>query len=153
MAELTFTGRFITDTVKLLVLLRRTKIVWFHCKVPIMQIVAFISIVLSHAWFYHVTVMRNQSLFDCIYFVYTTLSTIGFGHILFDVDYLISLDLSYQIFLYTVGPLFFFVGFSLLASLINSFVTLRTDGKIDDKLAEEEDHTVQVEPSEHEVME
>ena len=118
-----------------------------------MQIVAFISIVLSHAWFYHVTVMRNQSLFDCIYFVYTTLSTIGFGHILFDVDYLISLDLSYQIFLYTVGPLFFFVGFSLLASLINSFVTLRTDGKIDDKLAEEEDHTVQVEPSEHEVME
>lgn len=131
--ELVFTGRLITNLFKLVVLnieevlLRRKKVFWIHRKVLFIQMTTLISIMLVHAWILHSMAMQNESFINCIYFIYITLSTIGFGDISFDVNYLASLSPVEHLLMGTVDPILFYLGFSMLSSLIDSVVSLRAE--------------------------
>ena len=131
--ELFFTGRLITNLFKFVVLkseeffMRRKKVKWIQRKILVIQIISLVIIILLHAWFLNATIMNNDSFMTCIYFVYITLSTIGFGDISFDVNYLISLDAIGQLFMGMADPILFYLGFSMLAALIDNVVSLRTN--------------------------
>ena len=79
----------------------------------------------GHAYIYSITIMKNQTLLNCIYFIFITMSTIGFGDISFDIDYIQKGTLE-SVF-YALDPVLFYMGFALLSSVINSAVNMSTD--------------------------
>ena len=80
----------------------------------------------GHAYIYSITIMKNQTLLNCIYFIFITMSTIGFGDISFDINYIQkgTLEAVY----YALDPVLFYMGFALLSSVINSAVNMETNG-------------------------
>ena len=72
--------------------------------------------------------MKVLWLASMLYCIYITWSTIGFGgDISFDLNYLISLDPICQLFMGIADPILFYLGFSMLAALIDNVVSLRTN--------------------------
>ena len=67
------------------------------------------------------------------------MSTIGFGDISFDIDYIRNGSLG--TLFYALDPVLFCMGFALLSSVINSAVNMETNGnnKIKDMAKNEEE--------------
>ena len=133
--NLVFIGRCIVEVIELIVLtveefiLGRKRVVWFQRKVMTIQVLCCILMLVGHAYLYKVTMMKNQTLLDCLYFIFITMSTIGFGDFSFDVEYIQSLDTTLVTVLSLVDPVLFYSSFSLLSSVISSAVNLSTDNR------------------------
>ena len=80
-----------------------------------------------HAYFYHKTVLRNTTYLDSVYFTFVTVTTIGFGDIVPDVEYMERLGIPMKNFLFSLYPFLFYTNFSLLASVIGSLTSAETD--------------------------
>ena len=131
-ASVVFCGRFITAAIKYLIIffeskvLKRDKIVKFRVKIILAQTLLNLASVTALSVFYYRTLLRNKSFFDSVYFVFITLSTIGFGDINLDLHFLSNstLTIFFSILLEWV---LFYIGFSSLASLISTCVSSETE--------------------------
>ena len=92
-ASVVFCGRFITAAIKYLIIsfeskvLKRDKIVKFKAKIILAEILLNMASVSALSLFYLCTLLRNKSFFDAVYFVFISLSTIGFGDITLDYNF------------------------------------------------------------------
>ena len=130
-ASVVFCGRFITATIKYFIIafesrvLKRDKIVKLKAKIILAETLLNLVSINALSLFYHCTLLKDKSFFDSIYFVFISLSTIGFGDITLDIDPSYStLMLSISVLL---DWILFNLGFSLLASLISTCVSSETE--------------------------
>ena len=126
-------GRVLSSLIKLLVvsveehLLARTRIVLFQRKFITVQVFTCASFMMFHAYFYHKTMFGNLTYLDSIYFTFVTMSTIGFGDLVYDAEFLNNLSYSILVVLTVADSFMFYTSFSLLASIIGSLTSVETD--------------------------
>ncbi|XP_066911149.1 potassium channel subfamily K member 4-like [Clytia hemisphaerica] len=131
-ASVVFCGRFITAVIKYLIIffesrvLKRNKIVKFRSKIIFAEIILNLASITALSLFYHFTLLRKKPFFDSVYFVFISLSTIGFGDVTLDLD---TISESTLILFLSVllDWLLFYIGFSSLASLISTMVSSETE--------------------------
>ena len=90
-----------------------------------------------NAYFYHNTMLRDNTYLDSIYFTFVTMSTIGFGDLVYDVEFINSLSYSIFVVISVADSFMFYTSFSLLASIIGSLTSVETD-RSDVKVRDEE---------------
>ena len=69
----------------------------------------------------------NLTYLDSIYFTFVTMSTIGFGDLVYDAEFLNNLSYSILVVLTVADSFMFYTSFSLLASIIGSLTSVETD--------------------------
>ena len=150
-ASVVFCGRFITATIKYFIIcfesrvLKRGIITKVQRKVISIEVILNIILVLTLSLLYNKTVLRNKDFFDSVYFVFITLSTIGFGDVIGDYDYVSNMSQwELGLFLMVSGNLFclaFASVVSLIGTCVSSIETERCykkkDGKSEEKIVDD----------------
>ena len=124
-----FCARFIVGTVKLFILaiesnvLKRKRIYYFRRKLIFIQVLLNLLAGLIYSAIVHNMYLYDRHFLDSIYFVFVTISTIGFGDISYNVDDNLKKKGVKDIILSIGEFIVFYVSFSLLASLIDIIVS------------------------------
>ena len=133
-ASVVFCGRFTTAVIKYFIisfesrLLKQDKVTRFERKIIAIQVALNIKFILLTSMFFHKTLLEHLTIFDSFYFIFISISTIGFGDIVYDIEGLTKLDALKQSIYLVVISVLFYTSFSLLAAIIGSCVSLGTDG-------------------------
>ena len=82
---------------------------------------------------------------DAFYFIFITVSTIGFGDMNYNTEFMLQKDTQELTILFVLGFVLFCIAFSLIASLITTLTNLETERKTkiirESKVNEKEDNT------------
>uniref|UniRef100_A0A7M5U2V6 Potassium channel domain-containing protein n=2 Tax=Clytia hemisphaerica TaxID=252671 RepID=A0A7M5U2V6_9CNID len=132
-ASVVFLGRFITAVIKYLIIffesrvLKRDKITKFQRKVIFIEVLLNIILVLILSLLYKKTILQHQGFLESVYYVLITISTIGFGDVTWDFEYVNNLTQWELLFFLTTSGNLFCLAFASLASLISTCVSQGTE--------------------------
>lgn len=142
-ATMFFCGRAISTLIKLVVVtieervLKKKQVSLLAAKTIFIEVALLISLILVHSWYFKMTGLKDHHFFDAVYFVFITLSTIGFGDINFDANFFEKLDPLDKCWVFIGDMSIFYVNFAMLASLINAIASLLTTTEDETKKKEE----------------
>ena len=131
-----FCGRALASMIKLFVVvfeerfLGRKRIVWFQRKFIIVQVGMSVSLMMIHALFYNKFILKNQTFLDAVYFTFITMSTIGFGDIVFDMEFFLDTSAEMLTFLTIADVILFYMNFSMLAAIVGSATSAKADREV-----------------------
>ena len=132
-ASVVFCGRFITAKIKYFIValetkvMKRDKIKWFQTKIITIQVLLNLVFMMLQAKLYHHFGLQKKGLFDAVYFVFITTTTLGFGDLRLDSKVFFDMTLTGRWCFGLSTFCLFYISFSLLASIINSCVSFGTD--------------------------
>ena len=141
-ASYSFIGRALVNTIQLFIisveckLLKHQQVIMLNRKTVVLQVLLTIGTISCHGtiyFFWGILIPDNSTILDAIYFSFISVSTIGFGDIIYDLSYIIKNILTLKNITFAIATgLMFMMDFALLASLI-SFLTNLNENQFDKK--------------------
>ena len=131
-ASVVFCGRFITAAIKYFIIsfesrvLKHDKITKCQRKIMCIELLLNLTVTLLLSLLDNKTSMQNYSFFDSFYFIFITISTIGFGDITNNIEYYSSKGWL-NVVVGTGHTFLFLINYSLTASFVRNFVSLKTE--------------------------
>jgi len=138
-----FSGRIVTYIVKTLILtfeklvLKLRRVRQLQRKTLIIQLVMANVFLLVHSFaFYAFGVLERTSFVDCVYFTYTSILTIGFGDLVYNIHTFEKDDMKTVLPCLFIHIIFFVIEYSIVMSIITTLANLNNKYTSEDSITD-----------------